>query len=249
MSAKRRGRTNARLYDEDLARIHVDGYGFHWSGAAESILQWLEEFGISNGTVVDLGCGGGQWLRRLIEEGYDACGIDVSNSMLQIARQNAPAARLLCGSIDEAPIPTCDAATSLGEPLNYLNSGPAMRRTMRRVYQALRPGGAFIFDVRHPSGVPVPPRYQFKFGDDWSCHAHIEEDCTGSLIRTITTYRKTKAGLFRRDDEVHRLKTFSQAQIAEWLRKIGFRVRTRRGYGPYRLGPRQAVFVCRKPKK
>ena len=43
------------LYDEDLAFIHVDGYGFHWEGATDSILEWLAQSGISSGRVVDLG--------------------------------------------------------------------------------------------------------------------------------------------------------------------------------------------------
>lgn len=29
------------LYGEDLAWIHVDGHGFHWTGAADAILAWF----------------------------------------------------------------------------------------------------------------------------------------------------------------------------------------------------------------
>ncbi len=140
----------APLYRENLAHIHVDGYGFHWAGAAGGIIDWLAEFGVSSGKIVDLGCGGGEWLARLASAGYQTCGIDVSASMLQLAKHNAPNSEFVLGSFAEVAIPKCDAATSLGEPLNYLNSGPAMRRTMRKVFSALRPGGVFIFDVRHP---------------------------------------------------------------------------------------------------
>lgn len=124
------------LYQDDLANIHVEGYGFHWTGAADALLDWFEQFGISSGTVVDLGCGGGQWLGRLAKEGYETCGIDVSASMIRLAKKNAPKANYLCGSFAEVAIPECHAVTSLGEPLNYLNSGPAMRRTMRNVFVA-----------------------------------------------------------------------------------------------------------------
>ena len=80
------------LYEPDLARIHVDGYGFHWEGAAPAVLQWLRDAGIFAGTVVDLGCGGGHWLARLAEAGYETVGVDVSPAMLRLARSRAPAA-------------------------------------------------------------------------------------------------------------------------------------------------------------
>jgi SAM-dependent methyltransferase len=244
----RRVASTSPLYHDDLAHIHVDGYGFHWSGAAEAILDWFRQFGVTKGKVVDLGCGGGQWLARVAEEGYETCGIDASESMIRLAKRNAPAAEFLCGSFADVAIPECDAATSLGEPLNYLNSGPAMRRTLRKVFTALRPGGVFIFDVRHPATGPVPPRDHHKLAEDWFCHARIEEDYRkNELRRYITTFRRTNDGHYRRDKEVHRLKVFSRDEVTKWLRKIGFRVRTRRAYGAYKLALRQSVFICRKP--
>ena len=240
--------SSQRLYNDDLAHIDVDGYGFHWQGAADAILEWFEQFGIADGKVVDLGCGGGQWLGRLAEAGYQTCGIDVSESMIQIARRNVPEAQLLCASFADVAIPECDAATALGEPMNYLNSGPAMCRTMRNVFSALRPGGVFIFDLRHTAKVPVAPRDHHKIAEDWFCYARIEEDFRkNTLTRTITTFRRMTNGQYRRGEEVHRLKIFSRVEVTQWLRQIGFRVRTRRGYGNYKLGPRQAVFICRKP--
>ena len=57
-------------------KIHIDGYGFHWEGAVTPVLRFLRESGVKKGIVVDLGCGGGQWLERLSREGYAVCGVD-----------------------------------------------------------------------------------------------------------------------------------------------------------------------------
>jgi SAM-dependent methyltransferase len=236
------------IYQDDLAYIHVDGYGFHAAGAAVAILGWLRRYGIADGLVVDLGCGGGEWLATLAQSGYGTCGIDASESMIRLAKQNSQRSRFICGSFSDTAIPRCDAVTSLGEPLNYLNGGPAIRSTMRNVLAALRPGGVFIFDVRHPAQKPAVPRETHRAAKEWFCHTRIEEDSrTGELVRFITTFRQTKAGQYRRNEEIHRLKLFPRAEMAKWLRAIGFRVQIRRSYGSYQLGPRQSVFICRKP--
>lgn len=235
------------LYRPDLARIHVAGFGFHWSGAAEAVLGWLRERGIDSGTVVDLGCGGGEWLGRLTEEGYDAVGIDASPEMIRMARKRAPRARLVAGSFADVELPPCDAVTSLGEPLNYLPGQRELRRTIRRVARALRPGGVFVFDVRHPPSRPVGPREGARSGDGWFCHHAVEEDgVKGTIERRITTFTEGSRGRWRRDFEIHRLKVFPQAVVAAWLRDAGFVVSVRKGYGEYRLRRRQSVFLCRR---
>jgi SAM-dependent methyltransferase len=242
----------SRLYDDDLSFVHNKGYGFHWQSAAPAILKWLREADIDSGTVVDLGCGGGQWLARLAEEGYQPVGVDVSPAMIRTARKLAPSATLLQGSLADTALPACDAVTSLGEPLNYLDGRRSIQRTLKHVYRALRPGGLFIFDVRQPPTEPVETRVAARVGDDWACVAYIDEYVPtgngqegGSLVRRITTFRRHGAS-YRRSEEVHELRTFSKDQVLDWLRRLGFRARHFRGYGNYRLGPRQIVFVARK---
>lgn len=233
------------IYNTDLARIHIDGYGFHWESAAPAILRWLDAAGTHGGTAVDLGCGGGQWLAKLASLGYEPIGVDVSPAMIRAARKLVPQAKLLCGSFADAKLPSCDVVTSLGEPLNYLPNGAQFRRTLKNVAAALRPGGIFIFDVRLRSTKPVAPRTAARMGDDWACIADIEEDTSGRLTREITTFRR-RGRSYRRSHETHLLQLYSSAEIAEWLRALNFRVRTRKQYGDYRLGPRQAVFIAKK---
>lgn len=237
--------TPDQLYREDLAQIHVAGYGFHWEGAVSAVLSWLREYGIEEGLLVDLGCGGGQFLARADEAGYKTVGIDVSPSMIRLAKSSSPNTRFLCASFAEAVIPDCDAVISLGEPLNYLNSGQLMRRTIKNVFASLRKGGLFIFDVRHPPSRPIKAIDRVRSERDWFCHSRTEED-PNHLTRHITTFRRIGTD-FRRGQEIHRLKLFPKPQMLRWLRDTGFRVRNFRGYGEYQLSARQSVFLCRKP--
>ena len=233
------------LYRGDLAHIHIEGYGFHWEGAAPTILRWLRENNIDSGLLVDLGCGGGQWLAHASANGYQTVGIDVSPSMIQVAKMKSPSTKFTCASFADAIIPTCAAVTSLGEPLNYLNSGRLIEKTIKNVYAALRKNGLFIFDARHPPAQPVAPINHVRSADDWFCHALIEET-PHQLVRHITTFRRI-GDQFQRDREIHRLKLYSKQKMLVWLRETGFRVRTFGGYGDYQLTKRQSVFVCRKP--
>ena len=235
------------IYEKDLAHIHIAGYGFHWEAAAPTVLAWMRRAGIDQGTVVDLGCGGGQWLERLSAEGYRTCGVDRSPWMIRATKKRVPAAKLILGCMADAELPGCDVVTSLGEPVNYLPGPRQIQRTFRRVYSALRPGGLFIFDVREPAE-RAGQRVAARVGDDWACIARIDESPSKNLLeRHITTFRQVGKH-YRRHEEVHRLKLYPQSETLRWLREIGFRVRVFRGYGAYRFSEPQSAFLARKPR-
>src|SRR5713226_6389672 len=141
-------------YKDDLAYIHDVGFGDFAKNSAPRLLELLRQNGITNGLVVDLGCGSGLWARQLSQAGYDVLGIDISPAMIEMARNRVPDGEFRQASLLKADLPRCVAVTSLGECVNYLfdqsNSMQELRRLFRRVYDALKPGGVFIFDVAEP---------------------------------------------------------------------------------------------------
>lgn len=180
--------TSADIYQEDLAKIHIDGYAFHWEGAANAVLRFLRENAVEKGTVIDLGCGGGQWLERLSREGYTVCGVDQSESMIKAAKNRVPQAKLILGSFAKVALPDCDAVTSLGEPINYLDGQQSMRRVLRKVFQALRPGGVFIL-----MRVNLPPDLssrEFTVELAKTGHASHESRKTARRIWSFATSRR-----------------------------------------------------------
>ena len=52
---------------------------------AEYVTGILQEYGITDGLVLDLGCGTGSMTELLAEKGYDMIGVDLSADMLEIA--------------------------------------------------------------------------------------------------------------------------------------------------------------------
>lgn len=242
-------------YRKDLAYIHDIGFGDYALRSAPGILEILNRnVQTREGLVVDLGCGSGLWAHELTKARYRVLGIDISEAMIAIAQRRAPEAEFRVGSLFEADIPTCDAVTSIGEVFNYLfdpgNDHQALVRLFRRVYDALIPGGVFVFDIAEPGQVTLGATNRgFSEGEDWLVLVEKEEDRERAMLtRRITSFRKL-GDLYSRADEVHRLRLFKSTDIAGELRQMGFRVRTMRSYGRYHLPRAHAALVARKPER
>jgi SAM-dependent methyltransferase len=245
-----------RTYERDLAYIHHVGFGDFSRNAAPGLLMWLRRAGIHAGTVVDLACGSGMWVRELQRAGYDAVGVDRSPAMLALARTIAPGARFACASLHGWDVPRCDAVTCLGEGLNYLPEGasvvpeghggrPSLEPLFRRIAEALRPGGLWMFDVVLGGRGSLTSR-TWRTGDDWAVLVEVVESAgTGLLTRDITTFRKVGA-TYRRGFERHAIQLFDRAAVESLLRETGFAIRTSRRYGATRLAPRRLAFCARR---
>ena len=239
-------------YQEDLAYIHNAGFGDFALKAAPGLLGILRRCRIASGQVVDLGCGSGIWARELMRSGYQVLGIDLSASMIQLARRHAPGARFRTGSLLRVRLPRCRAVTSMGECVNYCfdraNSRAHLKRFFRRVYQALDPGGAFVFDIVEPGQLPHgASRRIYRQGTDWAVFSETTEDRRRNMLtRRITAFRR-HGKLYRRSEETHRLRLYRSSELAGDLSRTGFQVRIQHGYGRFRLSLGHAVIVARKP--
>lgn len=238
-------------YQQDLAFIHDTGYGAFARKVAPGILDIFARAKIRDGLVVDLGCGSGLWAEQLVNRGFDVLGIDISEAMIDLARRRAPQAEFRVASLFQADIPPCRAVTSLGECISYLfDTGAddrALKQLFRRIHTALAPGGVFIFDVMEPGelGRSTTAR-SFSEGDDWVTVIEKREDRKRqTLTRRITTFRKV-GDLYRRADEVHRVRLYEATKLAKELRRIGFRVRIIRRYGGHALHKARVAFIARK---
>ena len=132
----------------------------------DATVAWIvEQLGLSAGDrVLDLGCGPGLYCQRLARLGLDVTGIDLSENSLLYAREQAAAEGLPIRYI-HANYLTLDAAAEYDAALLiYYDFGvlpdPDRDDLLRRVRRALRPAGAFVFDVlagpAWPAGASAP---------------------------------------------------------------------------------------------
>jgi SAM-dependent methyltransferase len=242
--------THAKAYQRDLAYIHDTGFGAFARGSAPGLLNLFQQAGITEGLVVDLGCGSGIWAKALADSGYEVVGVDLSPAMIELARERVPEATFHVQSFLEFPIPGCRAVTALGEVFNYLfdsrNSLQTLRRVCQGIFDALTPRGLLVFDVAEP-GRCKGLTQRFLEGEDWTCLVEYRrDDARQQLTRRIVSFRKV-GGTYRRQEETHTQQLYPGTRIADMLRTIGFRVRQVRSYGDYPLSPGVVALVARKP--
>ncbi len=237
-------------YNEDLAYIHDVGFRNYSVKSTPGILELLSQRQIQTGLIVELGCGSGLSAEMLHQAGYQILGIDISEAMIALAKTRVPTAEFCVASLLTIDVPVCRAVISIGECLSYAfdnNSDVALASLFQRIYDALAPGGVFIFDVVVPGQVaPGEIAKSFTEGHDWIVLVEKQEDLMRQLLtRRIITLRQVD-GWYCRTDEVHHQRLFNVETLAQVLKQIGFQVETRVEYGQFRLPPARVAFIADK---
>lgn len=107
--------------------------------------------GVAGKRVLDAGCGPGVYAEWLIRHGADVLALDVSPTMVELARQRLGADADVRLADLSRPLPFLDSASFdlVLSPLVFESirdwAGP-----FAEFYRILRPGGHFVFSVTHP---------------------------------------------------------------------------------------------------
>ena len=104
--------THTDAYQHDLAYSHDTGFGGLARSSAPNLLNLFQQNGITEGQVVDLGCGSGIWARELTDAGYQVIGVDLSPAMIELAHQRVPEATFHVQSFLQFRMPPCRAVTA-----------------------------------------------------------------------------------------------------------------------------------------
>lgn len=248
------------MYTTDLAWIHHAGYT-DWIGeAGPEVIELLRKEGITEGTIVDLGCGDGAFLRQLDRSGYDAIGVDISEEMIELAARTIPATSLHVSCAWEFDFPECSGVVALSEVLGYMPESTPESKTLPakltplfdRIYAALRPGGLLLFDLLVLQQEKEPMNYRtWKMDEEWGVLVDVVEDREeGYLKREIITFRRNgmpEETLFHRSHETHLLHLPRVEDVLRRMEDAGFEATAMEGYGAFPMRPRRVAFMGKKP--
>jgi SAM-dependent methyltransferase len=220
-------------YGSDLAWVHHTGYSQYVELAWPGVVRLLRDGGVADRAhVLDVGCGSGLLVRRLLDAEFEVTGIDASPAMVDLARSGVPGARfevmrLPTRSLDA--LPQADAVVSTGHVLNYLDSREDIAEALRELAHALRPRGVLAIDLMTEAFAERRDVHA-KVEDDWAIVTRYSRPEPGRFDRAITVFRRV-GEQWRRSDEHHRNVTFDPQEALRILRDEGVDVRVRPAFG------------------
>lgn len=158
----------AAVYDTFMDNIPYE----EWK---DYLVSLLNDHGVADGLVLELGCGTGNMTRLLGAAGYDMIAVDNSEEMLMIARTKAmdDGADILYLLQDMRAFElygTVRAVVSICDSMNYMTEPEDLLTVFRLVNNYLDPGGVFIFDMN------TLYKYKDVLGD--RTIAENREDCS-----------------------------------------------------------------------
>lgn len=189
----------------------------------------LTERGVAPRSVLDLACGTGTMSLLLAQSGYRVIGADMSEEMLTVAYDKAsvlPDNRpfFVRQRMEHLCLPDpVDWVLCCLDSINYLTDPAACRETFCRVYQSLRPGGAFIFDVNTPEKLRAMDGQVFLDEDeDVFCVWRGSYEETERICYYGMDLFQRQGRLWRRSQEEHREYAYTIPELRTYLTQAGF---------------------------
>lgn len=211
----------AKLYDLFMDNIPYDTWSEYLTGL-------LTEYGITDGIVLDLGCGTGTLTELLASKGYDMIGVDNSYDMLEEAMEKRIASGhdilYLMQDMREFELyGTVAAVVSICDSLNYITEYEDLVQVFSLVNNYLDPEGLFIFDLNTEQKFQTiadstiaenRPEGSFIWENIYDEEAKINE-------YALTIFAPVEHGLYEKYEELHYERAYSLEEIRQALTEAG----------------------------
>ncbi len=243
----------AKVYDTFMEDIPYE----KWIGF---INEYMHAYAITPRIVCDLGCGTGKMCSLFAKRGIEMIGIDNSEEMLMVARENAKVNKhnilYLMQDMSEFELyGTVDLIYSACDSINYLLEEEQLLSTFKWVNNYLEPQGLFIFDIS------TEYKYESMLADKtfaeqtedaayiWENYYDAEEAVNEFVVNFFI---KNEQGHYMRTEEYHYQRAYSTDKIKELLDQAGLELIG--VYDDYTSNPHhentlRATFVAREQGK
>lgn len=183
-------------------------------------------------TILDLGCGTGRHDAYFAEKGYKITGVDLSETMLQIAREesNHHGCRYLNGDARELELnEQFDNVISLFHVASYQISNDDLKSYFNTAFTHLKPGGVFIFDFWYgPAVLHLKPENREKYMEDESLRVKritrsvLKPNLNQVEVNFANIIEDKKTNKKSTVKETHNMRYFFLPELGEFLNNQGF---------------------------
>lgn len=190
----------------------------------------LQRHAIQPQSVLDLACGTGSMSVLLAKRGYRVLAADMSEEMLTAAcekmselEENMPF--FICQPMQKLRLPyTVDWVLCCLDSLNYVTDPADVKETFHRVWEALAPGGAFIFDINSEEKLRgLDGQVFLDENEDTYCVWRAEFEEQENICYYGIDLFQREGDLWQRSFEEHREYAYAVPQLTAFLQEAGFR--------------------------
>lgn len=213
----------ASIYDE---LIYSDVDYKNW---CEKILKICEEYSLERKNYLDLACGTGNLTVELSKSFQNVYAVDLSQEMLTIAeeklRGNGMRAKFFCQDICNLNIKNnFNLITCALDSTNYITEKEDLKKYFEGVYSLLREDGLFIFDINSQYKlINILGNNIFNYDSEdvvYIWENYLEDD----IVNMYLTFFVREGQVYRRFDEEHCERAYSEDDIEDIVRSLGFKL-------------------------
>ncbi len=198
---------------------------------ADYFCRLLSMCGITDGILLDLGCGTGSMSVEMAKKGFEVIGVDSSVGMLNAAQQkmfeSGEQMLLLNQSMQDIDLyGTIDCAICVLDGINHLPCAEDVIETFRKVSLFMNKGGAFAFDVntlyKHRQ-ILADNAFVYDY-DDFFCAWQNSFNPNDSSVEITLDFFEEEDGVYYRSGESFCEQAYELSEISGWLEDAGFEV-------------------------
>ena len=201
---------------------------------ARQIDEILKKYGKNIHSVINYGCGTGKHDIELSRIGYSCTGIDLSETMIEVAKQNSKnEEKKIDFSVADIrkfePEKKYDAVISLFHVMSYQNSNEDIRAAFQSARKALERDKLFLFDLWYGPGVLTdPPVVRVKEVEDDQYRLiriarpvmYDERNIVDVNYEVLIIDKRTN--ITKTIKEVHSMRYFFRPELEILLQQAGF---------------------------
>lgn len=210
------------MYSSAFCKVYNEfGWNYFPEAFGEQLLLWLQQNDISIDSSLDLGCGTGILCQILHDHGIKAAGMDLSEGMIAVAKENHPDIRFdVADMVRYQPDSRFDLVTCTGDALNHIMDLRDIDQIFNNVYNYMNPGGYFIFDILNEKEITPGESIDLDFSETVKAQFMITRNAEGVINLKTTVFEN---GEKQFEENIYEIVHDTDA-ICALLQKNGFQV-------------------------